>query len=99
MTVRKGSGFTTNERNDLRWKAGNDVMIVDIKRRGEIMIIIGNIDNQRGREPGDRPARRLDWQKIIRLGGEAARSSSDISKMYFSLWKPPEVSERMWSVN
>jgi hypothetical protein len=22
-----------------------------------------------------------------------------ISKMYFSLWKPPEVSERMWSVN
>jgi hypothetical protein len=23
----------------------------------------------------------------------------DISKMYFSLWKPSEVSERMWSVN
>jgi len=22
-----------------------------------------------------------------------------ISKMYFSLWKPPGVSERMWSVN
>jgi len=22
-----------------------------------------------------------------------------ISKMYFSLWKPPEGSERMWSVN
>jgi hypothetical protein len=22
-----------------------------------------------------------------------------ISKMYFSLWEPPEVSERMWSVN
>jgi hypothetical protein len=24
---------------------------------------------------------------------------NNISKMYFSLWKPPEVSERMWSVN
>jgi len=23
----------------------------------------------------------------------------DISRMYFSLWKPPGVSERMWSVN
>jgi len=22
-----------------------------------------------------------------------------MSKMYFSQWKPPEVSERMWSVN
>jgi len=25
--------------------------------------------------------------------------SHHISKMYFSLWKTPEVSERMWSVN
>jgi hypothetical protein len=25
-------------------------------------------------------------------------ASTDISKMYCSLWEPPEVSERMWSV-
>jgi len=30
------------------------------------------------------------------LGG---RDHANISKMYFSHWKPPGVSERMWSVN
>jgi len=28
-----------------------------------------------------------------------AKENGCISKMYFSYWKPPEVSERMWSVN
>jgi len=69
MAVRKGSGLTTNVRTDLSKYAGDDVIVVDIKRRGEIMIPIANIYNQRARETGERPARRLNWQKIIRQGG------------------------------
>ena len=30
---------------------------------------------------------------------EDEEDGEDISKMYFSLWKTPGVSERMWSVN
>jgi hypothetical protein len=30
---------------------------------------------------------------------EEFEAENDISKMYFSYWKPPGVSERMWSVN
>jgi hypothetical protein len=30
---------------------------------------------------------------------DALKHISNISKMYFSLWQPPEVSESMWSVN
>jgi len=38
----------------------------------------------------------------MKLAKETAHLDAErtaISKMYFSLWKTPEVSERMWSVN
>jgi len=30
---------------------------------------------------------------------DALKHTPNISKMYFSFWQPPEVSERIWSVN
>ena len=59
--VSKGSSLTTNERIDLSRNAGDDIIVVDIKRRGEKMIRIVNISDQKAREIGERPARRLDW--------------------------------------
>ena len=67
--VRKGSILTTNERTNLSMIEGDDIMVVDIRRRGEEVIRIIIIYDQRARETGRRPARRLDWQQIIRRGG------------------------------
>jgi len=40
------------------------------------------------------------WRTITRVPSPRWRVLVHcISKMYFSHWKPPEVSERMWSVN
>jgi hypothetical protein len=65
----QGTGLPTHERTDLSMNAGDNVIVVDIKRRGENMIWIVNIYDEKARETGERPARRLDWQKVIRQGG------------------------------
>jgi len=41
------------------------------------------------------------WVGIFILAFRDAAANCDIfiRKMFFSLWKPPGVSERMWSVN
>jgi len=67
--VCKGCGLTMNTRTDLSKNIGDDVIVLDIKGTGEKIISIVNIYDQRARETGKRPARRLDRQKIIRRGG------------------------------
>ena len=41
----------------------------------------------------------LSSELLLLLLGVAGQFGFGISKMYFSHWKPPGVSERMWSVN
>jgi hypothetical protein len=41
--VRKGSGFATDERKDQSRGANDDVIVTDIKRRGEKMMRVSNI--------------------------------------------------------
>jgi hypothetical protein len=65
---RKGRGLTTNERTHLSRNAGDDVIAVDIYGRGETMIKIVNIYDQKAWETGEGPAGRLGWQKVIRQG-------------------------------
>jgi len=65
----KASGLTTNQRTDLSKHTLDDTLGVDITRRGEKMIKIVNIYNQRARETGEGPAKRLNWEKIIKQGG------------------------------
>jgi hypothetical protein len=57
--VRKGSGFAPKEQIDLSKNAAGDVIVVDIKSRGDKMTRIVNIYNQKETETGERPARRL----------------------------------------
>jgi hypothetical protein len=64
MAVRKGSGHTTKGQTNLSKNAGDDLIVVNIKRKGEKMIRIVNVYDQRARETCERPGRRLDWQKI-----------------------------------
>jgi len=58
-----------NKRTDSSTYAGHYIIVVDITRRGEQMIRIVNIYDQRARETGERPAGRLNWQSINRQGG------------------------------
>jgi len=67
--LRKGSGFVTNERTDLSKNTLSNVIMVDIKTRGEKMTRIDIIYDEREGETGERPARRLNWQRIIQQGG------------------------------
>lgn len=54
MVVHNGSGLTMNDRTDLTKNAGDDVIVIDIKRRGEKVIRIVNSDDQSTRETGER---------------------------------------------
>lgn len=50
MAVHRGSGLTMNERTDFSNNADDNIIVVDIKRRGKKMIRIINIYIQRTRE-------------------------------------------------
>lgn len=69
MAVDNTCSLTTNKRTELSEIAGDDIIVVDIKMRGEKMIRIINIYDHRARETGERPARELIWQKMIRKWG------------------------------
>jgi hypothetical protein len=63
--VRKGSGLGTDERTDLRRGANDDPMVTDVKRRGEMMMRMINVYNQRDIQTGERWARKLIWHRAI----------------------------------
>jgi len=85
--VRKGSGLINNERTDLSKDAGDDVIVVDIKRMEVTMTRIVNSHDQKRREPGDRPVRRLSRQKIIRQGGGGTVLAGGFNA-HSQLWDP-----------
>jgi len=45
MVVRKGSGLATDEETDLSRGLNDDVVVTDVKRRGEKMTRIINVDD------------------------------------------------------
>ena len=45
MALWKGSGLIVNEGTDLTKNTGYDIIVVNIKRKGEKTIMIINIDN------------------------------------------------------
>jgi hypothetical protein len=71
ITVHTESGLTTNIQTDSSKHAGNDDVVANIKIRGEQMMRIVIIYNQRARDTGESPARRLYWPKLIRQGGSS----------------------------
>jgi len=79
MVVREGSSLITNQQTGLSRNTGDDVIVVDIVGWGEKMLRIANIHDQRTREPGERPVRRLSWQKIISQGGGGTVLAGDFN--------------------
>jgi len=71
MEIRKGSGLVVDERLDLRRGANDDVTATDIGRRGEKKMRIVNVNDQNQAQSGERekPARKLNWQRVIQQGG------------------------------
>jgi len=69
--VRKGSGLATDEWTALSRGANDDVIVTDVKRRGEKMARIINTSDQRDVRTRERPARKINWSRIIhqRRGG------------------------------
>jgi hypothetical protein len=66
--IRRGSGLVVDERTDLSRGANEDVIATDVRRRGERITRIVNIYDQKNTHSGERPARKLNWQRVIRQG-------------------------------
>ena len=90
--VCKVSGFENNERTDLTRIMLCDVIVVDIKRRAGKMTRIVSIFDWREGELGERPARRLDWQRIIRQRGGGTVLAGDFNT--HSQRRDPRCTER-----
>jgi hypothetical protein len=83
---RKGSGHATDERTDLSRGSNDDVMVTDIKRRGEKMTRIINVYDQRVEQTGERRARKLNWHRAIRQGGSTIIAGG--MKTHRQRWDP-----------
>jgi len=66
--IRRGSGLVVDERTDLTRGANEDVIATDVRRRGERITRIVNVYDQKNTHSGERPARKLNWQRVIQLG-------------------------------
>jgi hypothetical protein len=66
--VRKGSGLAVDERTDLSKGGNDDVIVTDVRRKGEKITRIVNIYDQNDTQSRERPARKLRWQQIILQG-------------------------------
>jgi hypothetical protein len=66
--VRKGSSLAVDERTDLSKGGNDDVIVTDVRRRGEKVTRIVNIYDPKDAQSRERPAQKLRWQRIIRQG-------------------------------
>jgi len=70
--VRNGSGLATDERTDLSRGTNDDVIVTDVKRRGEKTTMVINIYDQREVHTRERQVRKINWSRIIQQGGGGA---------------------------
>jgi len=66
MAIQKGSGLVVDVQTDLNSGANNDVIATDVRRTGEKIPRIVNVYDQRDGQSGERPAPKLNWQRVIR---------------------------------
>jgi hypothetical protein len=58
-----------DEWTDLSRGANEDDIATDVRRRGESITRIVNVYDQKNTHSGERPAQKLNWQRVIRQGG------------------------------
>jgi len=68
MVIQRGRGLVVDERTDLNRGANEDVIATDVKRRAGRLTRMVNIYDQKHTHSGERPARKLNWQRVIRQG-------------------------------
>jgi hypothetical protein len=67
--IRKGSGLVVDEQTDLSRGANNQVIATDVRRRAEKMTRIVTMNYQKDARSRERPARKLDWLRVILQAG------------------------------
>jgi len=58
-----------DEVKNLNRGANDDVIAPDVRRRGKTITTIVNVYDQRKTQSGERLARKLKWQRVIRQSG------------------------------
>jgi len=62
------SGLVVDECTDSSPGANVDIIAMDGRKRGEMITWIVNVYNQMNTQPGERLARKSNWQRVIRQG-------------------------------
>jgi hypothetical protein len=60
--IGKGTGLVVDERTDVSRGANDDIIVTDLRSKGEKITRIVNIYDQRDTPSGERLARNLTWQ-------------------------------------
>jgi len=74
-----------DERRDLSRGANDDIIVTDVRKRGEKIMRIVNVYNQRDTQSGERQAQEVNWQSVIRQDGTV--SAGDFNA-HSSRWDP-----------
>jgi hypothetical protein len=68
IAIRRRSSLVVDEWMDLSSGTNEDVTANDVRRRGERITRIVNVFDQKNTHSGERPTRKLSWQRVIRPG-------------------------------
>ena len=58
-----------DEQTDLSRGANDDVIVTDVRRSGEKITRIVIVYDQRDTQSGERQAQKVNWQRVVRQGG------------------------------
>jgi len=83
--IQKGSRLVVDERTDLSRGAHDDVIVTDVRRRGEKITRIVNVYDQRDTQSGERQAQKVNWQSVVRQGGTVLAGNFNA---HSSRWDP-----------
>jgi len=67
--IRRRSGLVVDEWTDVSRGANDDVVTTEVSRRRGTIIRIVNVYNQWNTPQGERPAWKLNWQRVLQQGG------------------------------
>jgi hypothetical protein len=67
--IQRGSSLVVVERTDMSRGANEDGNATDGRRRGERTMTIVNVSNQKNTHSGERPSRKMNWQRVIPQDG------------------------------
>jgi len=94
--IRRDSGLVVDERTDLSTGANEDAIATDVRRRGERIKRIVNVYNQKNTHSGERPARKFNWQRVIRQGSTVFAGDFKAHSIRWDPWCQVERDAVFW---